>query len=308
MQLFADDLTWNPIVPAAILAVTACAGVWAMLAARWRQGRPAVPYQPRRRAPWGAWELVLIVAFYVMAYWLTFALAGAVFGAGPASGTVGQVGNLPHDKESTAAHVVAQLLAENNVWVLLLCVVAAAIVAPVAEEFFFRVLLQGWLEARERRWRRWLRVSRGVVPIVPTALIFAAMHFRRSAPPASARELMLGVASNTVASIVALAFAIAWLRQCVGATAADFGWTPRKLWGDIVLGLAAFGAIAAPLYVMQLAFRLLLPESIAPDPLPLFFFALVLGILYYRTHRIVPLVVLHAALNATSLVLTWLGP
>jgi len=40
---------------------------------------------------------------------------------------------------------------------------------------------------------------------------------------------------------------------------------------------------------------------------PLFFFALVLGTLYYRTHRLLPLIVLHAALNGTSLLLAWLG-
>ena len=50
-----------------------------------------------------------------------------------------------------------------------------------------------------------------------------------------------------------------------------------------------------------------LPEYIAPDPFPLFFFAVALGAVYYRTHRIVPVIVLHAVLNGTSLVLAWLG-
>ena len=36
------------------------------------------------------------------------------------------------------------------------------------------------------------------------------------------------------------------------------------------------------------------------------FLALVLGALYYRTHRIVPAIVLHMAFNATNLFILWL--
>jgi membrane protease YdiL (CAAX protease family) len=50
----------------------------------------------------------------------------------------------------------------------------------------------------------------------------------------------------------------------------------------------------------------LLPSYVAADPFTLFPFALVLGTLYCRAHRIVPAIVLHAALNTTSLVLLWL--
>jgi membrane protease YdiL (CAAX protease family) len=44
---------------------------------------------------------------------------------------------------------------------------------------------------------------------------------------------------------------------------------------------------------------------VAPDPVALFILALVLGTLYYRTHRIVPSIVTHAAFNATTLLLLW---
>lgn len=293
-------------MPAAMLAVTACVVVWLLVAARWRQGRPVAPYQPRRRAPWGVLELAMVLAVYLIAQWGAFELASAVFGPAPASTPVAS-----DREESTAAHVVAQLMAENNVWVLLLCLASVAVVAPVAEEFFFRVLLQGWLEAHEHRWRRlpvrnW-RIPRGIVPIVPMALVFAGMHFRLSAPPVNARLLVLGLTSNAVASVLTLAFAVELLRRHAGAVAIDFGWAPKKLLGDIGLGLAAFAAVAAPIYAMQNALLSVLPKHIAPDPIPLFFFALALGVLYYRTHRIVPIVVLHAALNGTSLLLPLLA-
>jgi len=51
----------------------------------------------------------------------------------------------------------------------------------------------------------------------------------------------------------------------------------------------------------------LLPPDVAPDPIPLFFFALALGILYLRTHRISAPITLHVALNGTSLALAWLA-
>ena len=98
------------------------------------------------------------------------------------------------------------------------------------------------------------------------------------------------------------------LRAQRGATAADFGWAPKKLAGDAGLGLLAFVAVAPAVFSMQWLFQELLNHlfplaKVAADPLPLFYFALVLGTLYYRTHRIVPSIVTHAALNATTLAL-----
>jgi membrane protease YdiL (CAAX protease family) len=43
-------------------------------------------------------------------------------------------------------------------------------------------------------------------------------------------------------------------------------------------------------------------------PVPLFFFALVLGFLYHRTHRVIPSITTHALLNAVSLVAFFVGP
>ena len=78
---------------------------------------------------------------------------------------------------------MGQLIAEGNVWVFLLCVISAAVVAPISEEFLFRVLLQGWLEALEHRWRRQMPtlrrlIPRGTGPILLTSLLFARLHFR----------------------------------------------------------------------------------------------------------------------------------
>ena len=52
---------------AALLAVSACAAVWTLVAVRWSQRRPIIPYQPRRSVPWGGWDLLFIVVFYFFA-------------------------------------------------------------------------------------------------------------------------------------------------------------------------------------------------------------------------------------------------
>jgi hypothetical protein len=74
---------------------------------------------------------------------------------------------------------------------------------------------------------------------------------------------------------------------------------------QIRVRLLAFGAVAAPLYFMQGTLGTLMPGSPWVDPITLTCFALVLGTLYYRTHRIVPSIVLHMALNATSVAMAW---
>ena len=135
------------------------------------------------------------------------------------------------------------------------------------------------------------------------------MHFRLVEPAAAHPPLLLVVAlliADAVAKLVVMAGIVILLRTQCGATAADFGWAPEKLAGDVGLGLTAFLAALPPVFLLQffsqkMADHFFGADKVAADPLPLFFFALVLGTLYYRTHRIVPSLVTHAALNATML-------
>ncbi len=61
-----------------------------------------------------------------------------------------------------------------------------------------------------------------------------------------------------------------------------------------------------PILVSSAIFALLHFNG-GPDPVPLFFLALVLGYIYQRSHSIVPCIVLHMSLNALSLGLLLLG-
>ena len=214
--------------------------------------------------------------------------------------------------QSSAEHPLAKLVIEGGGWILVLCFVSAVIVAPLVEEFLFRVLLQGWLEALEHRWRRQMPTLRRLVPraflaIFVVSVLFAVMHFRVAGPPVETRTTAILLASNALASLLTTAFALGWMRWHVRATAADLGWSPENLWGDLWLGLGGLAAVAAPLYATQIALNSLLPPTVAPDPIPLFFLAVALGTLYYRTHRILPSLVVHAGLNAVSMVLAFWG-
>ena len=302
-----EQLTKDLFALVVLLAIAVCAATWLWIVRQSQRKRPVAPYQPRRPVPWCAMDLVLIVAFYLALPAGIVGLAG-VFG-GPKAPEAAPT----HSAEgSTTDHVVGQLIEEGNVWILLLCGVSAVVMAPAIEEFFFRVLLQGWLEAVEHRWRRRLPtlrrlIPRGVGPIVLTALLFAWMHFRVETPRKGVHFLVFQQVAMILSGLLAMAFAVGLLRWRAGATAADLGWVPAKVLGDLKIGLTTLLAVAVPVYALQVGLRSALPSYIAPDPFPLFFLALALGILYYRTHRIAPLFALHAMFNATSLALVWLA-
>ena len=288
------------------LAAWASLAVWTIVLARWRRGLAVLPYQPRRPVPWGGLHLLLVLSVYLTPLALATVLAQRLL---PEELT--RAPAIQKVDDSRTAHAVARLLGEADVRVLWVCALSAVVVAPIVEEFFFRVLLQGWLEAAQRRLRPQMptlgRLVPGALgPILLTAFLFARMHFRVGAPSLPASFVALMVAADGVAKLLAMTLAVVLLRAGFGATVADLGWVRERFLAEVGLGLLAFAAVAAPTYAAMLLLGSLLPEYLAPDPFVLFPFALVLGTLYYRTHRIVPVIVLHMSLNATSLAMAWL--
>jgi membrane protease YdiL (CAAX protease family) len=195
----------------------------------------------------------------------------------------------------------------RNVWTLLLGAVSAIVIAPITEEFVFRLLLQGWLESLERRMRRQIpamrQITLGIVPLMSTAILFAAIHIRKPEPLMALSTILVLLCIQAVTSLLTVAVSICWLKFVVGATLADFGVVPQKLAADVRLGLLTLAAVAAPVYAIMAAAKEWLPKTIVPDPIPLLFLAVALGTLYYRTHRIIPSLVLHAAFNAIGVIM-----
>jgi membrane protease YdiL (CAAX protease family) len=291
---------------------------WRAIIERLLSRKPILPYQPRRRVPWRVWDLLAIVFFYFVVLLIIIQPAQYLFGLENEESL--QNTSLNDD----AFNPVVQLLVAKNWAAVMLGGLLVVLVAPIIEEIFFRVLLQGWLEKVDRDCRRRLPALRrfmplAVMPVFISALIFASQHFHVEAPKKDVRLLMLLFICDSIAKILSLAFGILLIYLRTGAVAVDFGWSPKKLLDDVRLGLIAFAAIAAPLFVCQEVLSQvikilvknyhLFPKAFAPDPIPIFFFALVLGFLYYRTHRAAPSISAHMALNASSLAifLLWGG-
>jgi membrane protease YdiL (CAAX protease family) len=150
--------------------------------------------------------------------------------------------------------------------------ILAICVAPFAEELFFRVLIQGCLEAVEAK-RRWLLQ----------------------------RQIAMRSAANPSAS----------QQPAASPPCADAADNPNRSPAGPVRPiateeeLAAMSGPAAWPIVASSALFALTHWGQGPAPAPLFFFALVLGYVYQRTHRIWPSMVTHAMLNGTSMLMLW---
>jgi membrane protease YdiL (CAAX protease family) len=296
----------RPLMFIGLLLLAAGLRVWAWIARRYIRGQPIIAYEPRRPVPWGGLDVLLVVAFLSgIRVWI--ATVDAVLFPVPREPPPEVVEAAPD-----ASHPLVVLLRyDRSLASLAWCLAAGVLVAPIAEEVLFRLLLQGWLEALERRWRRRLpalrRVVRGLLPILAASLAFAALHFREAGPAVNPRWLLHAVVRGMATYVLTVGFAVALVQIRVGATAADLGFSRARFWSDVRLGLLAFLAVAAPVYLLQFVLSAALPGWLAPDPITLLLFAFVLGVLYHRTHRIVPSIALHMALNATSLAaLAWL--
>jgi membrane protease YdiL (CAAX protease family) len=287
-------------------AAWVCFGVWLAILSRAWQGRNVLPREQPRWVPWRGRHLCAVFGVYFLALVAAHPVISLVLDpAALQPPDIYKVG------EASKEHAATRILTQGEPWAVVVCGLAAAVGAPIVEEFLFRVLLQGWLESAKRRWRRRMPTLRRLVPgaigpIVLASFVFGWLHFRVEAPPRPVAYYVAALLGTLSAGAVTAAFALALLRFRAGATAADFGWVPGHFLADVRLGLLSFLAVGVPIYSLQIALTALLPSYLAPDPFTLFVLALVLGTLYHRTHRIVPPIVLHMALNTTSLALEWL--
>lgn len=286
-----------------VLTIFGCLAVWTVVLLRIRRGSAAVRYQPRCPVPWRGIDVLAVFLVYIVAPKAAMLLSLGWFDLGQHAAPVADQAT-----KLQTQHPAARVLIESgNLWVLALCVLTVVVVAAIIEEFIFRLVFQGWLEAVENRTLRLTPRLRGIVPgtvaVSISSVFFAMVHYRPPQPPVDLRWITLALAVQAIMSLLALGFAVALLRLRCGATLEDFGVVPRELSGDVKLGLLAFLAVTPLVYLINIAVKKLLPESIVADPIPIFFLALALGILYFRTHRIVPAVVLHMAFNASGVLM-----
>jgi membrane protease YdiL (CAAX protease family) len=309
-----------------LLSVT----TWLFLISAWRRG-PVLEYEPRRPVPWGPAATLLAVLFVLMA--LTSAVSGHALSKDIKPKPVETVENLaafmlteititgsflfavavfsratPRDlglpKNSNEAvrdafigvmacfaaavpvfavqavlqkqpsrHELVKMLTEvePNFLVMILGSVVAVVVAPVCEEIMFRVLLQGWLEKWEDQKLGWR----------DPPIEIAGAQLNTDAPPDAAQLSVASDASLEEAPAVQL---IPCQPPATGLAGLPYGWVPIII-SSIFFAAAHFGY--------------------GPEPVPLFFLALILGYVYQRTHRIVPCIVAHAVFNSLTMIVLW---
>jgi membrane protease YdiL (CAAX protease family) len=306
MSLPFATLPSNEALAATTLAffMAVSAAIWITVYIRWQRCGPIIPLARQRAVPWNGHDVLVVFVISLLIPMATASLVQKRIGA--------EQKVLPQKKD--LAHPAERLLRSGDPAAIIVAALMAVIVAPLVEEFLFRVVLQGWLEAawsRRRRTRRELRTPpRSWMPVVLPAAIFALIHLRFGKPPPATEVLIVAFVAQTASDLLVITLAIAYLRFAAGVTAANLGWKLEKLPYDFKLGLWALLAVVAPLLAMQLDLMELVNAKridFAPDPIPLFFLALVFGLLYRRTHRIAPSLVLHMAFNATSVALFFAG-
>jgi membrane protease YdiL (CAAX protease family) len=317
-----------------------CGGVvgWAWAGVKLLRGEALVPWQPRREVPWALLDLLVVIgANFLAAVLVATALVQLGWrleatGAAPGPGdlkmqtlanclipilgmgaglafVVFHTGASAHDLGWSPEHLRADLKLGLTAFVMLappvfavqavlvqfweskhplmemfknapqdevlfgLLVLTAVVVAPVFEELLFRVLLQGYLE--KAFWGR--RSAQELV-----------LGERRR----TARGQESGVRSRgsecSVQSLVHDAAELSILAELVEEDSA-----PLRGWSAWL-----------PIAISSLVFALLHWQH-GPDWVPLTLLAAGMGYVYQRTHRILPSVVVHVALNGMSMWGLW---
>ena len=183
---------------------------------------------------------------------------------------------------------------------LMLSGFTAVIVAPLAEEYFFRVLLQGWCERIAAAGADLLSLflggvaSPGSPPTVATPESPTASSEPHSRPENSSlapvlREEGRGEEPGCT---------------CQGNLSTDPQEPPVEPASPEPIVVAEL-VVPPSFWPIGLSAGLFaaMHASHGPDPIPLLLLALGLGYLYQRTHRILPCLVVHFLLNSCSLVM-----
>jgi len=318
-----------------LLLMFASVAVWLMFIARWRRGDALLEFAPRQPVPWRAPVALLVVIFVAIPLLaaseaeagppdhldpqeIAQRLAGLIlfeisivaavlflvavvyranaqdFGLprrareflgdvwlgglaclaalAPVYGVQMLLLYLTGQQDEPPGHPLIRMVmdGEPDLTVVILVSVAAAVVAPVAEEIFFRLLLQGWLErlvAERSEWR--------ANPTSPaTASGGATIEVAARPQPALEQSLEVGPENPNAVDE----------RRSSDIVALPYGWLP-------ILVSSLLFAVAHVGY--------------GPDPVAIFFLAIILGYVYQRTHRIVPCIVAHALFNSLAMLILW---
>ena len=193
--------------------------------------------------------------------------------------------------------------------ILLVCFLMAVVAAPLCEEFLYRVVLQGYLQSLEESLRRaglvfFKGIPRGFVSVFIVALIFSLLHWRDPASETMPDPNMLfyQMAALLAANFATLLLGIVYLVVLRKGSLSELGLVPTNMKSDLRGAAILYAMIIIPMFMIQIALKSLAPEMVA-DPITLMVLAMTLGILFFRTNRFLPVLLLHMIFNAVSFTL-----
>jgi len=249
-----------------------------------------------KKVPWSGFDVLLILGVWLAPLLLSVVLtiiASQLLAIAPAEET------------QDHGHALAQLIEQsgNSPVILLIALIAGVIVAPIVEEFLFRMLLQGWLEAKFHQ----LQIPHASgIAIVTVALFFAAIHID-SNEAIDVWVLLIAFLVMSVYSLLIFMAGILYLTLIRNVPIGDYliG-TERFFRPGFFKGAGCCLLVILLCFALNAALGTMYPNTNVA-PITIFFFALALGVLYSRTQNLSYCVLLHACLNAISLALVWLG-
>lgn len=179
-------------------------------------------------------------------------------------------------------HPVIDVLKDNkHPRIFLAMTISTVLVAPLTEEFTFRVVLQGWLEAFLVRLNKLQSVIQ--VPTNQGCSIDSGPQDSRDIESAESNAEPTADPANPYAAPEAS------LRERPKLCDDDLEDVPPPYW---------------PIFVSSAVFALF-HLGHGPAPITLFFFSLGLGYLYRQTQSIWPSVIVHMCLNALTMAALW---
>ena len=171
-----------------------------------------------------------------------------------------------------------------NYPVFALLFLTTAIVTPIVEEYWFRGLVQGGLQAFADFRSQWA--------MQPSAPLAPAIDVSDSMPATETQSAIPQSPNPYLADSESLENAEPKhdVRPTQGVVIDDASWKPSAMW---------------PIFVTSLIFALMhWGHGLAP--IPLFFLATALGYLYRQTGSLIPCIIVHTALNGLTMVVTLL--
>lgn len=248
---------------------------------------------------WTGFDVLLIFALWVMLIFIAKAIVVFACHDQLYEGKI-YVGK---EAETVKSHPIVQMVQEgkHQPMVLLVAFLTAVVAAPLLEEFLFRLLLQGWLEAALFRFG--VPQASGIA-IVTVSLCFAAVHIDNQSSFLTHQVLFYLMTASVAINLLVFTMGMIYLVRKRNIKKTDILGTDRFFCPRFSVYVGYWFLILLCLYGLTAVLEICFPGTNV-SPIPLFFFSLLLGFLYCRTRNLSYCILLHAVLNGISLLNVW---